>query len=101
MDVRLTRSAISAIRLWSLPPWEVLPPTLAAVPRGEDSARTGDFDLGNILPYKGVLEFVTSPAVRRAGLKVRMSAGARMPRWPRTLKRPSSPMIPLVRWIWG
>ena len=27
---------------------------------------------GNILPYKGVLEFVSSPAVRAAGLKVRI-----------------------------
>ena len=27
---------------------------------------------GNILPYKGVLEFVSSPAVRSAGLKVRI-----------------------------
>lgn len=40
---------------------------------GEDSARTGEILIwGNILPYKGVLEFVTSPAVRRAGLKVRI-----------------------------
>lgn len=40
---------------------------------GEDSARTGEILIwGNILPYKGVLEFISSPAVRVAGLDVRI-----------------------------
>ena len=46
-----------------------------AVPalRADGPARSDEILIwGNILPYKGVLEFVSSPAVRAAGLKVRI-----------------------------
>lgn len=35
---------------------------------------------GNILPYKGILEFVSSPAVRSAGLKVKIVGACQDPR---------------------
>ena len=45
-------------------------PDKIAVP---SAAKSGEVLIwGNILPYKGVLEFVSSPAVRAAGLKVRI-----------------------------
>ncbi len=51
--------------------FEVSPSSSESV---ETPSARGDCILiwGNILPYKGVLEFVSSPAVRAAGLKVRI-----------------------------
>lgn len=47
--------------------------TGASVPAAAVSRSSDEILIwGNILPYKGVLEFVSSPAVRVAGLKVRI-----------------------------
>lgn len=45
---------------------------LSGASDGRSEERNDVLIWGNILPYKGVLEFVSSPAVRSAGLKVRI-----------------------------
>lgn len=77
MAARLTRCVMSAIRSQSPVMMVLLSPRLMMALRPSlKTRRSGRSDeiliWGNILPYKGVLEFISSPAVRVAGLNVRI-----------------------------